>query len=147
MIEEIKINIVDESDLYDKFNREELSQELISYIIDEASLVKSEDKIRIIIPKVNNLKERLQQSFNREYERTIKIHHNNNILQVLLFILGVLFIFFSTRINESVWKEIFLIGGWVPIWEMIELELFNDFRGRKKKKILSKLLKSEINYQ
>ena len=149
MSEEIKIDVALENDLFDKFNKDKLSQELLEYIIDKASLIKDATKIKIVISetKYKNLKEKLLESFEYEYEKTIKVHHFNNILQLLLFILGILFIFFSTRITESVWKEILLIGGWVPIWEMIELELFNDFRGRKRKKILAKLLKSEIIYQ
>ncbi|MGN1302507.1 MAG: hypothetical protein ACI4VO_02495, partial [Clostridia bacterium] len=36
------------------------------------------------------------------------------------------------------------IGGWVPIWETIDIELFSDLEGRRKKIILKRLLESEI---
>ena len=52
---------------------------------------------------------------------------------------------FATLIKEDViWKEVLLIGGWVPIWETIDIELFSDLEGRRKRIILKKLLKSEI---
>ena len=42
------------------------------------------------------------------------------------------------------WKEIVLISGWVPLWEVIDVELFSDYEGRKKRRIITKLLNSEI---
>lgn len=83
--------------------------------------------------------------FYQEYEMSKKIYHITNIKQFFLLMIGVIFLFLSTIVNESIiWKEILLIGGWVPIWEMIDLELFSDFQERRKRKILKKLLKSEI---
>lgn len=41
-------------------------------------------------------------------------------------------------------KEILLISGWVPIWEMVKIELFPDVQGRIKRKYIKKLLKSDI---
>ena len=58
--------------------------------------------------------------------------------------MGIFFIFLSYQINNEIWKEIFLISGWVPIWEMIELELINDVKDRKRKRILLKLINSKI---
>lgn len=57
----------------------------------------------------------------------------------------MIFVFLSTKIQGSgMWKEILLITGWVPIWEMIEVELFPDAYGRRERKLINKLLKSEI---
>ena len=74
----------------------------------------------------------------------LKDHLKINILQLIFLFAGIFFIFLSFKIQNQIWKEIFLIGGWVPIWEMIDLELFSDIRGIKRKKILSKLIESEI---
>lgn len=46
--------------------------------------------------------------------------------------------------EDVIWKEVLLIGGWVPIWETIDIELFSDLEGRRKRIILKRLLESEI---
>ena len=43
-----------------------------------------------------------------------------------------------------IFKEIILIGGWVLIWEMIELEIFSDVKEKRKRIILKKILNSEF---
>lgn len=81
----------------------------------------------------------------QEYNKSLKLYHITNIRQLFLLLLGIFFLFLSTLIKEDViWKEVLLIGGWVPIWETIDIELFSDLEGRRKRIILKKLLKSEI---
>jgi len=59
--------------------------------------------------------------------------------------MGSILIYLSFKIkNVQVWREILLISGWVPIWEMVKIELFPDVEGRIKRRIINKLLKSEI---
>ena len=145
----IEIDINNKSDVLEKYNNSKISKELIEYLINEANFLYKKDTIIIKInmnPKINlDIVNLLNAGFKREYLYTIKSHLKNNILQIILFFLGIFFLFLSTQINSSdIWKEILLIGGWVPIWEMIDLELFNDFRGRKRKRILQKLMNSQI---
>ena len=85
------------------------------------------------------------ESFKEEYEKSLKIWHLTNIRQLFLLMIGIIFLFLSMLIKENViWKEILLIGGWVPIWETIDLELFSDAEGKRKRMILNQLIKSEI---
>ena len=46
--------------------------------------------------------------------------------------------------NESIWKEILLITGWVPIWELVDIALFSNTTSKGKRKIIKKLYESEI---
>ena len=71
-------------------------------------------------------------------------HERNNVIQFLLFILGFIFIFISFNWANPIGQELFLIAGWVPIWEMVDLEIFSDVRGQRRKKILRRLSSSEI---
>lgn len=41
-------------------------------------------------------------------------------------------------------KEVVSIGGWVLIWEMVESEIFDDMSNKTQRRILEKLLNSEI---
>lgn len=145
----IEIDLNNKEDLLEKYNNKRISKELIEYLINEANFINKKDNVVIQIN--NNIKtdidivKYLINGLKDEYESNIKSHLKNNIIQIILFFLGIFFLFLSTQINDNdIWKEILLIGGWVPIWEMIDLELFNDFRGHKRKRILQKLLDSKI---
>ncbi len=145
----IEIDLNSKEDLLERYNNKRISKDLVEYLINETNFVSKKDSIVIQIN--NNIKadidiaKYLINGLKDEYESTIRSHLKNNIIQIVLFFLGIFFLFLSTQINSSdIWKEILLIGGWVPIWEMIDLELFNDFRGRKRKRILQKLMDSQI---
>ena len=145
----IEIDLNSKEDLLERYNNKRISKDLVEYLINETNFVSKKDSVVIQIN--NNIKadidiaKYLINGLKDEYESTIRSHLKNNIIQIVLFFLGIFFLFLSTQINSSdIWKEILLIGGWVPIWEMIDLELFNDFRGRKRKRILQKLMDSQI---
>ena len=145
----IEIDINNKADLLEKYNNTKISKELIEYLINESSYINKKDNIII---KINNNTKldldivlSLKKALEEEYNNTIKSHIKNDIVQIIFFFLGLFFLFLSTKITSSnIWKEILLIGGWVFIWEMIDLELFNDFRGRKRKRILQRLIASNI---
>jgi len=145
----VEIDLNNKYNLVDKYNEKKVSNEMIEHIIKEAAFAKKKDEIKIIINKkcyihrnsVKLIKEGLIEEYNKSLEET----HRNNIKQIIFLFLGVIFISLSTLIKEGViWKEVLLISGWVPIWEMIEVALFPDVNGRRKRKIIRKLLNSEI---
>lgn len=144
----INVDFLDESDIVSRYDGSKISNDLIEYLIKEAEFVRKKDSIKIIISNKCKTKikykEMLYNAFNEAYTNNLRIHAKNNIIQVILFILGVFFIFMSFQIKNELWEEIFLIGGWVPIWEMVDLELFSDVRGNRRKHILLKLKESEI---
>ena len=145
----IEIDLNNKYNLVDKYNEKKVSNEMIEHIIKEAAFVKKNEEIKIVINKkcyihrnsIKLIKEGLIEEYNKSLEET----HRNNIKQIIFLFLGVTFIFLSTLIEEGIiWKEVLLISGWVPIWEMIEVALFPDVNGRKKRKIIRNLLTSEI---
>ena len=145
----IKINILNEDSLIEKYNNDKANKKLIEYIIKEAKYIRDYDKLDIVIYNECNTKlniaEIIIQGLKEEYENISNEYHRTNIIQLALLILGLIFLFFSSLISESsIWKEVLLIIGWVPIWEMVDLELFKDYRGRRKKKIIAKLLSSDF---
>ena len=144
----IEIDLNDKYDLIDKYNEKKISDEIIEYIVRQAKLIKN-NKIKIIINKKchidKDVTKLIKEGLKEEYNRSLQEHHRNNIKQVLFLLLGITFIFLSTLIKDGViWKEVLLISGWVPIWDVIEVELFSDVAGRKKRKIIKNLLNSEI---
>lgn len=142
----IEIDIFEEDDFYEKFNKKKISKELIEYIVDRGMGIKKSDNIKIVVnSKVKSSLSRLIiEGLEEEYQKCIFKYKISNFTQIIYFILGVLFLFLSTFIYETIFKEIVVIGGWVFIWGMIETELFSDINSIKRRRILKKLLNSEI---
>ena len=145
----IEIDIKSKYDLLEKYNHNKVCEELIDYIIKQVTKIKKRDIVKIFINKKcdfdENTIELIKEGLKAEYKNSMKEHHENNKKQVFFFVMGIVCIFLSTLIKDGgMWKEIVLISGWVPLWEVIDVELFSDYEGRKKRKIITKLLNSEM---
>lgn len=142
----IEIDIVNEDDLFEKYNKNKVSKDLINYIIESIPRFKKKDILKI---KINN---RVKEScipfiidgLKEEYQKSVNAHYYTNIVQTIYLLVGIIVLSISTIIEKVIFKEIVLIGGWVLIWSMVELELFSDTSGRRKRRILKKLLNSKI---
>lgn len=148
----IKIDIQNEEDLIEKYDNDVANHNLIEYILKKAMDTKKDEPIKIVIKNKCNtdifIREKIIDGLKLEYDHQIKEHQRNNLIQIMLLLLGITFLFLSTLVSEDViWKEVILIGGWVPIWEMVDIELFNEFRGRRIKKIIKKLIQSEFEIE
>lgn len=145
----INVDILKEEDLLEKYNVKRANKNLIEYLIKESRYVEDYEKITVLVNNKCKTKidiiEKITEGLKDEYDKVSREYHRNNIIQIALIILGIVFLFISSLIDESViWKEVVLIIGWVPIWEAVDLELFRDFSGRRRKKIIAKLLSSDI---
>jgi hypothetical protein len=145
----IEIDLTNKHNLTGKYNEKKVSHGLIEYIIKQAEETNLYTDTKIIINKKCHIEEDciklIKEGLQEEYNRSLKKRDDNNIKQLVFLGLGILFIYLSTLIkNGDVWKEIILITGWVPIWKMIEVEILPDVAGRRKRKIIKKLLNSEF---
>lgn len=145
----IKIDLHNKYDLIDKYNEERISPQMLEYIIKQALLAKKNEKIKIIINNKCQIEKQCKEliivGLDEKYQRSLEERDTNNKKQAFFFVLGLIFIFLSTLIEEeTIWKEILVITGWVPIWEMIEVELFPDAAGREERRVIEKILHGEI---
>lgn len=142
----IEIDITNESDLYQKYNKKMISNELISYILEITPHFGKTDELKIIINNGINkpCKQLIIDALKKEYNKSVLRNSRNNWVQITYLLIGIVILFLSTLTNETISKEVLLIVGWVFIWAMMELQIFTDVRGIKKRKIIKKLLKSEI---
>ena len=140
---EIIIDISSIDDVYEKYNKNEISKELINYIIEKCY---NEKNIKIIINnKLDiNINPLIYKGLENEYNRIYLKYKKNNIIQIIYLILGIIILGISSIISENVISEVILVTGWVFIWSVVELEIFTDTTGRKKRKIIKRILKSEI---
>ena len=149
MEKNIEIYLVDKYDFIQKYNKKKISTDVIDYIIDQAILIGKKENIKIIINKKFEIEQdcsqMIKEGLEEEYNKSLKNHHVRDVKQVGFFILGIIFIFLSTLIEKQMLlKELLLITGWVPIWEMVKIELISDMEGRKRRVIIKKILESEI---
>ena len=145
----IDIYINEKNDLIEKYSANEVSNELINYMIQKVMMLRKSEDFNINLYVNEDTKgcaELIKEGLKIEYTRSIKIQNNNNIKQIVLFIIGVILMFVSTFVSHlEIIQEIIIIIGWVPIWEAVEFELFNDSNEKNKRKCINKLLNKQFN--
>ena len=123
---EIILNINNESDLYEKYSNN-LSRELINYLIRKSKY--SKGNIKIVVDTkldIKNIDKILKDGLNEYFNYIKKVDESHNIKQLLLLFIGILFLVFSTVFNDQVIKEIIIITGWFSIWEVVNISLNID---------------------
>ena len=144
----IKVDIANKEEIYEKYKKDKISKELIDYITNLVSPYSKKEKVKIIIN--NGVKEKeiipkIKERFKEEYNKLELEYHHNSIRQIIYLWIGIIMIFLSMIIDKNtIFNELFLISGWVLIWEMIEIEMVSDLDNIKRRKILKKLLVCEI---
>lgn len=144
----VEIDLSCSNDLLEKYNKKVVSIELIEYLVRVTPRFTKNDKIKIVIN--SSIKEELnvlnliKEGLKSEYQDNLNIHYRTNVIQFIYLVIGVLILFLSTFITTELLKEVILIGGWVFIWALVELEIFTDIKGRNKRRILLKLINSEM---
>jgi len=150
MEKEIKIDISSREDLLEKYNESKVCKDVIAYLVKEAMLVDKETTIKIVVNKDSAVLnsdciELIKNGLKDEYKRSMAKQHSDNVKQIYFSIIGVFLIFLATILkNVGILKDVILVVGGVPIWETIRIELFPDAQGRVKRRVLRKLMQSEI---
>lgn len=148
MTKSIQIDLCNKDDFYEKYNKKTISKNLVNYIIEEAMYIDKKDNVEIIINDRCDLEEdcitTIKESLYLELQKNLRNRKLTNLKQLILLLIGIIFLFLSTVIKEGfIFKEVFLIVGWVPIWEVIDIELFHDVKEKRKRNVLKKLLTSD----
>ncbi len=147
MKKRIEADILDINDFFEKYNKDLVSRDLINYILDNSKDILDNDEVEIVLNKAIDIKLEsiLRTSLKTKYQEELNEHYHNNKMQVVYFFIGVLMLIISRIFNDrALIEELFLIGGWVLIWQTVEIEFFRDTLNHKKRKILKKLINSKI---
>ena len=133
----ISISINGKEDLSEKYNNNVLSNEINSYILKESLPVRNSERIIVDILSYKELKEedKIERLIKNNYKSLCK---EKNIIKeyqykqsILLTIIGILFIVISNILKEeSIISELFLIVGWVSLWEVIYKILFDNVKDK-----------------
>lgn len=144
----ITININSRKDLFDVYNTKEINDKLIAHLIKETAYITTKDKLTIkILNKTNeniNISKLIKDRLKREYDNVIFENHKNNLTQFILFIIGVTILVIAKLYNHLIWHDVLVIIGWVPIWEMVDIEIFDNINEKRLKKVINKLLASKF---
>lgn len=141
----IEIDIMCENDLYEKYNKKIVSKDLINYLVLSVPKYRKSN-IKVIINNHTNIdcKNLIIDGLKNNLDKTLERYIYNNKIQIIYLMIGIILLFISKFIEEVVFNELILIISWFFIWVMFEEELSSDITNRKRRKILKKLLKSEI---
>ena len=145
----ISVDLDRKFDFLRKYSDNKVSTDLIEYLIDRIDKINKYEKVVIRLNKrceldVNAIKI-IKEGLKEEYKKSIQLRDENNLKQLWFLLMGAFIIFLSTKVPEDLfWKEVLVIIGWVPIWEMFEVELFPDAEERKRRKAIKRLLKCQI---
>lgn len=145
----IKINNL--KDIENNFNKEELNQEFVNYLINKCQF-NYDNTFQITVQ--GNLTEKdkkrlermIHNHFNTLYLRWNNFDKYDNYFRILLLILGIILILISEQLL-SVFRELFLIAGWVVVWEIVYDELFSQIKRKRDKKIYKMLSTCKIEFR
>lgn len=153
---EIVINIDNEDDYINKYNSNNLSNDLSNYIYEECKGKPFNNKIGILIKSNFKLNEEKQKDIANKIHNNYKIDLEENLLiikystikKLLIFILGIIFLYMSYVLKINfVLSETVLIIGWVAIWEAAYAWLFESDKIKIRIKRLKKLSTCDIKFE
>lgn len=151
----IEIDIKTKDGVFNKFNDNQISDELGDYIFRNAKKTSIYSTLSIVIDnKAFFTKEEQEVLVDaiREYFGLLvreKINHNkyNGLKKIVLFMIGVLLILTSNLIRSSLGfliPEVVSIAGCVAIWEVVNMLLFVDSKNSFETKKLRELTECEV---
>lgn len=149
----IKIELNNINDVLNKFNSEIINSDLEEYITNSCEnkfFRKKSITLEIYgIKDINNQKI-VQNILHSHYKNKInfykKIDKFDDYYRICLLILGIIAILLSENF-VSFLSELFLIAGWVVIWEIVYDIIFNEIKRKRKENIYKKLAISDIIFK
>lgn len=133
-IERVNVRVDDISELFNRFDDMDISDDLAHYIENRCSRF-SKNKMEIIINTNKNLgpldKEKIVDSIRKHYGLETKYLYNDikkmQLHNILYLVAGILIIVLESILpNQFIMVTIIDIFGWVIVWEAIFNLLFTD---------------------
>lgn len=153
----IDITLNSFEDVTSKFNETTLNEELSNYIFKECIGISIKNNIIIRIkPLFNMTKEQkdmlvdmIRANYGIDVSENLMHIKYENIKKLLLIILGIVFVLLSEIVDLSnviIINEVFLIIGWVAIWEAVYSIIFVDLKRKFEIKRLKQLTRCKIEF-
>ena len=155
MNNKVEIFIDEQSDFVSNYNTKMLNPELKNYILEElrGSNLKKGITINIVGDYFDTLEKKNEflKLFKNEFSLSIKDYtmylKYSLIASLLLGLIGIIFIVLSNIISSPVFKEIFLIMGWLGVWESTANLIFNESKNYLVIKRYKRILEAKIIFK
>lgn len=158
--EKININITINKDtqIFNPYNKEQLSDELSKYIYDSCKGNPSKKNIKINILHNHDINEEEKKEIVDAIRSNFGIDIKENILHIkyelslelILILIGTILLITSKvfhNLNTIVIDEVISIFGWVMIWEAAYHFVFVDIKEMIENKRLKKLTEAKIYFK
>lgn len=151
-MEKINIKLEKLEDATNKYSENFLNDELDNYIVNNSIHTHNKERITLIINNFTNKEEqeKLTKLIHTHYQTKVnqlkKIDQYDDYFRLILLLLGIILIIISEQFTSLI-SELFLIAGWVVVWEMVYDLLFTGFKRKRDLKIYKKLATCEIIFQ
>lgn len=156
----IEIYLKNKEDFRNQFNNNELKVELGDYILNKAHIYKLTRKTDLKLHIETNFevdeieKNHMIDMIRSYYGNLIKIEliylRNSYVKSIVLFFIGIVLLimsYYSKYITEFLLPEIFIIIGWLAIWETAYNILFSNSKHHLRVKLLKKLTNCYIEIE
>lgn len=140
----IEIALKEEHDALCEFNQNKISENLNHYLVESLEH-QSLKELTITITGTNNskLEKIIHKYYQEKYYFLKKVDNIDNYIRLILFLIGIIFILISEQFSH-VLSEIFLIAGWVVLWETVYDILFKAIERKRKANLYKILANSKI---
>jgi len=151
----IEIVLKDKKDFVSKYNNNRISNDLYKYIKYEAKLTDKKAKINIQIKPSFKMTDKekellalnIKKTSREEIEDILFLEHKIILRELIFLILGTIITFICFTIKNSPFiSEMFLIIGWLFVWEAVRDIIFTIVQNKDKIKRLKQIIKSDIDY-
>ena len=153
----IDIDINEKDDYIGKYNDDILNEDLYDYIYDRALYMDIDEPIVINISfdykasklEKDMIKKLIYEAFKSGINRDniyMKLMTYKDLFLLLLGFVGLGLSFLFNYLNHIILSEVFMIIGWVSLWEIVERVLFIYKDEKNKKKKCLQLMNAEIKF-
>lgn len=155
-MKEIVVKIKHTDDLINPFDPEKLSPEFASYLYEEGSSIPLHQKFQIhfYIPSILEeqrleLVDHIRAHFGMQVRSSLVAKDYERMKEAILFLIGTIFVLFSSWLEhqtEFLFGELFMIAGWVAIWEAVYSIFFTQTKTKLRLKRCRKLASCHVEF-
>lgn len=133
------------------FSSNVITEELHNYIKHQCLKISLTEPLTfVVIGNIDNEKqEKIKESIHNYYQSYIeqyeKIDKYDEWIRLLLLFLGIVFIIISQNFNFVI-SELFLVAGWVVIWELVYDILFEKKKRKREYLRYKQIFSSRIEF-
>lgn len=150
---------------YSQYKKRDMDEDFLDYIYEETTGIPMKHNVKLMFhikedvydeEKTKNLKNAIKNNFN--WRLRINLQRLKDLYNkcLLLLLAGILFLFFTFVVSNTIDKnstflDVFGEGlsiiGWVFLWDLVEILVFDITKLTKKRRYLKRLVNSKVEFK